>query len=174
MKQIGIILGSTRPERLGERVANWVLQQAPEAELLDLRTINLPFYDEAKTPDDLNGKYSNPAAQQWHDKIVATDCLVFVTPEYNHSYPATLKNAIDYMFSAWKGKRYLIVSYSSGGWAGVRAAMQLRGLLDYIGLDCQGEINIPLVDKTFSADGVSSDEKLTSRLQKLLNNLLHE
>lgn len=174
MAKLSIILGSTREGRLGERVANWVLQQAPGAGLLDLKAINLPFYDEAKTPDDLNGKYSNPAAQQWHDKIVATDCLVFVTPEYNHSYPGVLKNAIDYMFSDWKGKPYLLVSYSMGAYGGVRAAMQLRGLLDYIGLDCQGEINIPLVDKTFSADGVSSDEKLTSRLQKLLNSLPHE
>lgn len=68
----------------------------------------------------------------------------------------------------------VIISYSDGSWGGVRAAMQLRGLLDYIGLECQGEINIPLVDKTFSVDGVSSDEKLTSHLQKLLNDLPHE
>lgn len=168
MSKVSVVLGSTREGRLGERVANWVLQQAPGAELLDLKAINLPFYDEAKTPDDLNGNYSNPVAQQWHDKIVGTDCLVFVTPEYNHSYPGVLKNAIDYMFSAWKGKRYMIVSYSSGGWAGVRAAMQLRGLLDYIGLDCHGEINLPLADQLIAVDGTMSDPKLTDRLKKSL------
>ncbi|MBI4407418.1 MAG: hypothetical protein HY565_02880, partial [Candidatus Kerfeldbacteria bacterium] len=79
-----------------------------------------------------------------------------------------------YMFSDWKGKRYLIVSYSNGGYAGVRAAMQLRGLLDYIGLDCHGEVNLPQVDQLITAEGIMSDEKLTSRLQKLLNNLSHE
>lgn len=172
MKTIGIILGSTREGRLGERVAKWVLQQAPQAELLDLKVLNLPFYNEAKTPDDLGGRYTHPAAQLWHDKIVASDCLVFVTPEYNHSYPATLKNAIDHMFSVWKGKRYLIISYSSGGWAGVRAAMQLRGLLDYVGLECKGEINLPNVDQLIASDGTMSDVKMTERLQKQIQTLL--
>lgn len=171
MSKVSVVLGSTREGRLGERVATWVMQNAPQAELLDLKAINLPFYDEAKTPDDLGGKYSNSTAQLWHDKIVASDCLVFVTPEYNHSYPGVLKNAIDYMFSDWKGKRYLIISYSSGGWAGVRAAMQLRGLLDYIGLDCRGEINLPLADKLISPDGTMSDAKMTERLQKSLATL---
>ncbi|MBI4407126.1 MAG: NAD(P)H-dependent oxidoreductase, partial [Candidatus Kerfeldbacteria bacterium] len=113
MAKLSVILGSTREGRLGERVATWVMQQASQAELLDLKAINLPFYDEAKTPDNLNGKYSHPAAQLWRDKIVASDCLVFITPEYNHSYPGVLKNAIDYMFSDWKGKSYIIVSYST-------------------------------------------------------------
>ncbi len=176
MAKLSIILGSTREGRLGERVATWVMQQAtqlnPDTELLDLKEMHLQFYDEAKTPDELKGKYSNSTAQLWHDKIVASDCLVFVTPEYNHSYPGVLKNAIDYMFSDWKGKSYLLISYSQGGYAGVRAAMQLRGLLDYIGLDCRGEINLPQVDQLIAADGIMSDEKLTARLNKSLEVLL--
>lgn len=174
MAQLSVILGSTRQQRMGARVATWIMQHAPDAELLDLKVINLPFYDEAKTPDELQGNYADPAAQLWHDKIVATQQLIFVTPEYNHNYPGVLKNAIDYMFSDWKGKPYIIVSYSVGPYGGVRAAMQLRGLLDYIGLECQGELNIPAVGKTFSPEGVTSDEKLTSHLQKLLNNFFHE
>ena len=173
MAKLSVILGSTRQQRLGKRVASWVMQAAEpmlpnQVELIDLRDLALPWYDEPKTPDELKGKYHHPAAQLWYEKIVATEKLIFITPEYNHSYPGVLKNAIDYMFSDWKGKPYLIVSYSMGGYGGVRAAMQLRGLLDYMGLDCQGELNIPLVDKTFSADGVTNDKELTHRLQKLL------
>lgn len=167
MPKLAVILGSTRQNRQGEAVAHWVIQSAPTAALVDLRELNLPFYNESKLPGELGGVYSDPAGQRWHDTVVATDQFVFVTPEYNHSYPGVLKNAIDYMFDDWKGKQYIIVSYSTGPYGGVRGAMQLRGLLDYIGLDCKGELNIPLVDK-----GI--DEKLTPRLQKLLTNFFHE
>lgn len=167
MATLSVILGSVREGRNGERVAKWVMQHVPQAELLDLKEFNLPLYNEAKTPDNLAGKYSHPQAQLWHDKVVASDRFIFITPEYNHSYPASIKNAVDYMFSAWKGKRYAIVSYSDGSWGGVRAAMQLRGLLDYIGLECKGEINIPLVDKVLTPDGQMSDEKFTRRLAAL-------
>ncbi|HBY73404.1 MAG TPA: NADPH-dependent FMN reductase [Candidatus Kerfeldbacteria bacterium] len=171
MAKLSVILGSTREQRMGERVATWVMHYVSTAELLDLKVIDLPLYNEPKTPDELAGKYSSPVAQKWRDKIMATDKIIFVTPEYNHSYPAALKNAIDYMFNDWKGKSYIIVSYSTGAYGGVRGAMQLRGLLDYIGLDCKGEINIPLVDQVLTADGVMSDKKLTSRLEKLVNTL---
>ena len=164
MAKLSVILGSVRQQRMGDRVAKWVMEYAPQVELLDLKVIDLPFYDEAKTPDELQGTYHHPQAQLWHDKIVASDQLIFITPEYNHSYPAVMKNAIDYMFNDWKGKSYIIVSYSTGPSGGMRSAMQLRGLLDYIGLDCKGELNIPFVDK-----GI--DAKLTSRLEKLISTL---
>lgn len=173
MAKLGVILGSTRQQRLGERIAQWVLQQVQvhtnDVALLDLKTVNLPFYDEPKSPDALAGRYSHPTAQAWHDTIAATQQLIFVTPEYNHSYPGVLKNAIDYIPSTtWAGKPYVIVSYSIGAFGGVRAAMQMRGLLDYLGLDCQGELNIPLADKA------TKDTLPTDRLQKLLITLSHE
>lgn len=174
--KLAIILGSTRQGRLGARIATWVMQTASamnaDTELLDLKEIQLPFYDEPKTPDDLGGKYSHPAAQLWHDKIKAADRIIFITPEYNHSYPGVLKNAVDHLAGVWKNKPYLIVSYSAGAWAGVRAAMQLRALLDYMGLTCRGELNLPQADQHITPDGVLTDQTLAARLQKLLANLL--
>lgn len=176
MKKIHFILGSTRQQRFGETVAQWLLQEAKQVagvatELLDLRTVGLPFFDEPKPPTVLHGVYSNPVAQRWSDTIRASDGFVFVTPEYNHSYPGVLKNAVDYLFDEWQKKPYVIVSYSPGPIGGARAAAQLRGLLDYIGLDCRGEMNLTFAAKHFDEAGKLTETTWSERAQKLLQSL---
>lgn len=175
MQRIGVILGSTRQNRFGEQVAHWVMSQLPNTperqfELLDLRDFNLPFYDEPQSPDTLGGKYSSAIAQRWHDTVAATDAFIFVTPEYNHTYPAVLKNAIDYLYEPWHGKPYSIVCYSPGAIGGARAADQLRNLLNYIGLHSCGEIDLCHAKKQF-ADGGQPEASIAVRLQTLVNKL---
>ncbi len=107
MIRIGIILGSTRPNRNGEQVANWVLDNAKqrsdaEYELVDLRDYPLPHLDEAIPPS--MGKYQNDHTKKWAAKIASFDGYVIVTPEYNHSTSGVLKNAIDYLFAEWNNK----------------------------------------------------------------------
>jgi NAD(P)H-dependent FMN reductase len=127
MTRIGIILGSTRPNRNGEQVARWVYDIAAsrtdaEFELVDLRDYPLPHLDEPLPPS--MGQYQNEHTKQWADKIASFDGFVFVTPEYNHSTSGVLKNAIDYLFAEWANKAAGFVSYGSVG--GARAAEQLR------------------------------------------------
>ncbi|MCE0538890.1 NAD(P)H-dependent oxidoreductase [Kineosporia rhizophila] len=127
MTRIGIILGSTRPNRNGEQVARWVLDQAQqrddaEFELIDLRDYPLPHLDEAVTPS--RGEYQNEHTKQWAAKIAQFDGYIFVTPEYNHSTSGVLKNAIDYLYAEWNNKAAGFVSY--GGVGGARAAEHLR------------------------------------------------
>jgi NAD(P)H-dependent FMN reductase len=127
MTRIGIILGSTRPNRNGEQVARWVYDIAAsrtdaEFELVDLRDYPLPHLDEPLPPS--LGQYQNEHTKQWADKIASFDGFVFVTPEYNHSTSGVLKNAIDYLFAEWANKAAGFVSYGSVG--GARAAEQLR------------------------------------------------
>jgi NAD(P)H-dependent FMN reductase len=127
MTRIGIILGSTRPNRNGEQVAQWVYDIAAsrtdaEFELVDLRDYPLPHLDEPLPPS--LGQYQNEHTKQWADKIASFDGFVFVTPEYNHSTSGVLKNAIDYLFAEWANKAAGFVSYGSVG--GARAAEQLR------------------------------------------------
>lgn len=175
MQKIAVILGSTRQQRFGETVATWVMASlSATAErtitLLDLRAQALPFYDEPKPPTDLNMHYTNPVAQTWCDTIAGFDAFVFVTPEYNHTYPAVLKNAIDYLWEPWQGKPFVIVSYSTGAIGGARAAEQLRNLLNYIGLHGRGELNISHAKKQFVV-AAQAPLELTERLQKLVNKL---
>ena len=127
MTRIGIILGSTRPNRNGEQVAKWVYDIASrrsdaEFELVDLRDYPLPHLDEPLPPS--MGQYQNEHTRQWADKIASFDGFVFVTPEYNHSTSGVLKNAIDYLYAEWNNKAAGFVSYGAVG--GARAAEHLR------------------------------------------------
>ena len=127
MIQIGIILGSTRPNRNGEQVARWVYDNASlrsdaEFELVDLRDYPLPHLDEPLPPS--MGQYQNEHTRQWAEKIASFDGFVIVTPEYNHSTSGVLKNAIDYLYAEWNNKAVGFVSYGAVG--GARAAEHLR------------------------------------------------
>ncbi len=127
MIKIGIILGSTRPGRNGEQVAQWVYDRASrrndtEFELIDLRDYPLPHLDEPLPPS--LGRYQREHTRTWADTIASFDGFVIVTPEYNHSVPGVLKNALDYLHAEWANKAAGIVSY--GGLSGTRAAEQLR------------------------------------------------
>ena len=127
MNRIGIILGSTRPNRNGEQVARWVLEIASrrddaDFELIDLRDYPLPHLDEPLPPS--LGQYQNEHSKKWAAEIASFDGFVIVTPEYNHSTSGVLKNAIDYLYAEWNNKAVGFVSY--GGTGGARAVEHLR------------------------------------------------
>jgi NAD(P)H-dependent FMN reductase len=127
--KIAVILGSTRPNRNGKAVADWVLERAADRttadyELIDLREYPLPFFDEPCPP--ALGRYANEYTKAWAVTIGSYDAFVFVTPEYNHSMPGVLKNAIDYLYAEWNNKAAAFVSYGSSG--GVRAVEHLRAV----------------------------------------------
>jgi len=127
MTRIGIILGSTRTGRKSEDVGNWVLAAAAqrddaEFEIVDLRDYPLPFFDEEISPAWAPSQ--NEQVQAWSEKIASLDGFVFVTPEYNHSTSAVLKNAIDYIYTEWNNKAAAFVAY--GGAGGARAVEHLR------------------------------------------------
>ena len=127
MTRIGIILGSTRPNRNGEQVARWVYDIAArrtdaEFELVDLRDYPLPHLDEPLPPS--MGQYQNDHTKDWAATIASFDGFVIVTPEYNHGTSGVLKNAIDYLYAEWNNKAVGFVSYGAVG--GARAAEHLR------------------------------------------------
>src|SRR5258706_10165494 len=131
MLRIGIITGSTRPNRKSLDVARWALEMAKkrddaEYELVDIRDFELPLLDEPAPP--IMGNYQQPHTQRWAAKIASLDGFVFVTPEYNHGIPAVLKNAIDFLFAEWSHKAAGFVSYG-GGSSGARAVEHLRLVL---------------------------------------------
>src|SRR5246500_4090351 len=127
MIRIGIILGSTRPNRSGEQVATWVYDVASrrsdaEFELIDLADYPLPHLDEPLPPS--MGQYQNQHTQDWAATIARFDGFIFITPEYNHSTSGVLKNALDYLYAEWNNKAMGVVSYGAVG--GARAAEHLR------------------------------------------------
>ena len=128
--RIGIVLGSTRAGRFADRPAEWLLRIANKREgvafeLVDLRDYPLPFFDEPKSP--FREPSRNEVALQWARKVAALDAFVFVTGEYNHSIPASLKNALDYLYAEWNRKPAAFVAYGNAG--GARGVEQLRLVL---------------------------------------------
>lgn len=124
-----IIIGSIRPNRFSIKPATWIYQEAQklpgvEVELVDLLDYPLPFYDEAMTPAMLKGNYTNEMAKKWAAKMGEGDGYIIVTPEYDHSMPAVLKNALDWVYYEWNKKPVGFVSFGSVG--GARAVEQLR------------------------------------------------
>jgi NAD(P)H-dependent FMN reductase len=128
--KVGVILGSTRPGRNGEAVANWTHDIAAKRgdaafELVDLSDYGLPLLDEMMPP--VMGQYLQQHTKAWAKKIASLDAFIFVTPEYNHGTGAALKNAIDFLYREWTNKAAGIVGYGSSG--GTRAAENLRTVL---------------------------------------------
>jgi NAD(P)H-dependent FMN reductase/ketosteroid isomerase-like protein len=129
MTKIGIILGSTRPGRRGEQVARWVHDLAAqrgdaEFEVVDLLDHPLPHLD-ASTPASMSpGPHEQEHTRAWAETVASFDGFVIVTPEYNHSLPGVLKNALDHVYYEWNNKAVGFVSY--GGAGGARAVEQLR------------------------------------------------
>ncbi|HEV7214183.1 MAG TPA: NAD(P)H-dependent oxidoreductase, partial [Chloroflexota bacterium] len=131
MLNIQVILGSTRRGRRGENVARWVLERANaasefQADLVDLADYPLPFYEEETSPAMHRGNYAQEASRRFVQKIAQADGYIIVTPEYNHSFSAVLKNALDHGYHEWTNKPVAFVSYSGGAIGGARAVEQLR------------------------------------------------
>lgn len=174
--KLKIIIASVRPERLGERVAKWVCNELRAAkigyEVLDLKVYPMPFDDTNIEPFDLDKKYPHKIVQDWSEKIDEGDCYLIITPEYNHGYPAQLKNAIDWLGDEWWGKPVGFVSYSTGRMGGSRAVAQLRQVvINFNMYDTRAEINLPQADNLITPEGVCSQPVLAENLIKTVTEL---
>ena len=123
---LSVIVASTRPGRIGLPIGAWAAEVAArdarfDVRLVDLAEVALPLLDEPNHPR--LAQYEHDHTKRWAEIIGSSDAFVFVTPEYNHSFPATLKNAIDYLHNEWQHKPVGFVSYGgiSGGIRAVEA-----------------------------------------------------
>ena len=133
MLNVGIIIGSTRPNRVGEGVAQWVYENVSKRddahfELIDLRDYNLPLLDEpAPAAMTSPSSYTKEHTRKWSQKISSLDAFIFVSPEYNHGTSGALKNALDFLYQEWNNKVAGFVAY--GGAGGTRAVENLRTIM---------------------------------------------
>lgn len=130
--KLQVIVGSTRPGRVSDRVAKWVANEAQklsdtQVEIVDLADYVLPYIDEPISPQYNPERKPNEVAQKLLNKFAEADAYVLVTPEYNRSYSAVLKNALDYIDFQFKQKPVALVAHGSTG--GAQAIGHLRGVL---------------------------------------------
>ena len=177
MLTIQVILGSVRQGRQGEKVARWAVAQAAgqehmQIELLDLKDYPLPFYAEPMSPAFLKGNYSFDAAKQWVTKIAQADGYIVVTPEYNHGYPAVLKNALDYGYIEWNKKPIAFVSYAGSNVGGSRAVEQLRLVAIELQMAPIREgVHLAGIRQLFEEDGTIKDPTYAQRFGSMLQQL---
>jgi NAD(P)H-dependent FMN reductase len=163
MLNLKIIIGSTRPGRAADLVVPWISGAAREhgafdVEVLDLRDWQLPIFGEtfATLGDPANPAFSVPRVRQWNDAIGAGDAYLFVTPEYNHSVPGGLKNAIDTVWISFgfRNKPVAFVGYSGGQSGAIRAIEHLAHIfVETESVPMRNSVVIPFVRDAFDADG---------------------
>ncbi len=154
MITLGVIIGSTRPGRAGAEVARWIcrrveLQLTLQVDLLDLAEVALPFLDEAEEPS--TGSYAHRHTRDWSRRIAALDAVMLVTPEYNNSFPAPLKNALDFLYAEWRRKPVGLVGYGMTS-AGTRAVAALLPVVTALGMVPAGAVHLSLRQR-LAADG---------------------
>jgi NAD(P)H-dependent FMN reductase len=174
MCKIGIIIGSTRPNRVGKGVADWVYSIAKtrsdaEFELIDLVDYNLPLLDEPIPPSQ--DKYSKEHTKRWSEKIDSLDGFIFVTPEYNHSTSGALKNALDFLYKEWNNKAAGFVSYGSiGGFRAVECLRLIMGELQVA--DVRLQVGFSLRDDFENWSVLKPNPHHESALNKMLDQLI--
>lgn len=175
MYNLKVISSTTRPGRKGPIIANWISELAGQhgsfdVEMIDLGEVDLPMMDEPNHPR--LGKYEHKHTKLWSRKIDEADAFIFVTAEYNHTYPASLQNALQYLSREWNYKAAGIVSYG-GVSAGTRAYIDLkRDLLTFKMTPLLEAVNIPFFPKFINDDNkLICNEEMEQAASKMLNEL---
>ncbi len=170
-----IVVASTRPGRVGRPVADWFRQIAAEhsgfeVEEADLADLDLPLLDEPNHPR--LQQYTQQHTRAWSATVGAADAFVFVTPEYNHSYPASLKNAVDYLHQEWRHKPLGFVSYG-GIAAGTRSVQAFKlvasALMMYV---ANNLVNIAFVHSKIKDGAFVEDKDVRAAADAMLDELL--
>jgi NAD(P)H-dependent FMN reductase len=176
MFTLKIIIGSTRPGRKGPSIAEWIFALVKEhkefeVELVDLAIVNLPIFNEPNHP--VEQKYEHEHTKKWSNLINHTDAFILVTPEYNHSFPASIKNALDYLYKEWNYKPMAFVSYG-GVAAGTRSLQLLKPIITALKMmPVTASVNIPFFSKYIDSNGkFNADESLLKSATVMLKELL--
>jgi NAD(P)H-dependent FMN reductase len=127
MTKIAVIIGSTRQGRQTDKLAKWAAKElltVAEVEVVDLRDYPMPFIDEAISPRYNPERKTDEQTQKWLDKIAEFDGFAVITPEYNRSTSAVLKNAIDVLDYQMENKPVALIGHGTSG--GAQAIANLR------------------------------------------------
>jgi NAD(P)H-dependent FMN reductase len=174
--RIAIVTGSTRPGRRCDSISAWVLEHArtrsdAAVELVDIADFDLPMLDEHAPAAHGPDHYEHAHTKTWAETVASFDAFIFVTPEYNHSFPAALKNAIDFLYDEWHNKAAGFVSYGIDA-GGSRATEQLRLVMGELQIaDVRASVPISLMTD-YNDDGFVPNPVHVRKLEMLLDQLV--
>ncbi|MEU7897825.1 NAD(P)H-dependent oxidoreductase [Nonomuraea sp. NPDC049152] len=167
--RMAVIIGSTREGRVGDSIGRWFASRAALRDDLDITVLDLACY----TFPPAFPSVATPAMRAFAGSVAAAEAFVVVTPEYNRSFPASLKQAIDFAYDEWQAKPVGFLSYGSGS-CGLYAMEQLRTV--FIGLHAvtvRDAVGVDLLDGGVDDRGMPYDtdereQSVTTMLDQLL------
>jgi len=176
METLKIITSTTRQGNKGIAIANWITQLAKQdgrfdAELISLADFDLPLMDEPNHPR--LQQYQNESTKKWSEIIGSADAFIIVLAEYNHGFPAPIKNALDHLYKEWNHKPVAMVSYG-GVSAGVRSLQMLKPVLNALNMvPVLESVSIPFFTKFINdEEEFIPDEQIGRSAQAMLNELV--
>ena len=167
---IPVVLGSVRPRRLSERPAHLIVERLAalgcHAPLVDLRALDLPVFGHSREQDTL------PAVRELQAIASQADAIVWLTPEYNHSFTSAVKNAIDYLHGEIRRKPMAVCGLSGGGLGGARAVEQLKlVLIELHAVTIRDSVYFSDARMLFAEDGTLQRPEYVARIDDMLAEL---
>ena len=175
MPHITILSASVRTGRVSHRIALYFkhfldAKNQATSEIIDLQKYNFPIFEERlkylKNP--------SPAVLDFSERIIKSDGVIIVTPEYNGGYPASLKNVIDLLYKEWHRKPIAIATVSDGSFGGTQVITSLQFTLWKIGAwTVPARFPVPDADKNFDEQGnalnaTAADKRASIFINELL------
>lgn len=181
MSKLLIIVGSTRPGRAADAVLPWITKAAQahgafEVEVADLRDWPLPHFGEhwGTIGDISDPTYSEPIVKAWNNKVRESDAFIVITPEYNHSVPGVLKNAIDtvWLSFGFRNKPVAAVGYSGGVSGAIRAIEHLAHIfVEAEAVPMRNTVVLPQLQTVFDESGEPTAPMPRAALSVMLDDL---
>ena len=176
MLNIPVILGSVREGRKSFAPAKFVMEKIKalghESQVVDFKELPLPFFDNALMPVAMKGQYPYPNVQKWSEIAYNAHAYVIVTPEYNHGYPAVLKNALDWLYLEFDHKPVGLVGVSDGLVAGARVIEQLWPIMENFSMFAVREtVMFAKAQDVFDAQGKLLEESYNKKVDGMLKSL---
>lgn len=170
LSKIAVFVGSVRTDRKGIFVARWIESKLKERNhdvfFIDPMDSQLPLLDRMYK----EMKHPEPKYQKLHNMILESDGYIPVSPEYNHTTSAALKNTLDYCLEEYFFKPSAIVSYSAGSFGGINAAQHLRQIFAELGApSISSSFQISKVHEVFDNDGNLLDEEYDKKIKRFLD-----
>jgi NAD(P)H-dependent FMN reductase len=174
MRDLLVIIGSTRPGRVGLPIGTWFAETATahgafSVRVADLAALDLPMMNEPRHPR--LGEYQHEHTKAWSAMVAPADAIAIVHPEYNFAVTAPVVNAIDYLHREWRYKPAALVSYG-GMSGGTRAAQMLKQLVTAVGMMPLPESVAIQLNPQYFADGrFTPPPAVADSTHQLLNEL---
>lgn len=165
--RLGLLLGSARPGGNTEGISSWLTQLISSSTSFETHVLHPsdPIYPSAPLVGTMPAlitdpaQYERPETKQFSEWVSSCSALAILTPQYNHSVPGGLKNALDHIFWEWKGKPFLVVTF--GGHAGAMAGAHLREIIEG-GVRAKVIANVPI---TLPRPYINGDERVGKQPQ---------